>query len=489
MTQTAQTSLPSADVPLFVDLDGTLIRTDVAEEMLVRGMRSAKAMRQALAAYRADGLGGLKRALSREVGFRADLLPYDPHVMDYIRTARAAGRQVILATAADRDVAEEVAAYTGLFDAILASDPGSNLKGEAKLAAIRAMAGNGPFEYLGDSTADLPIWQAAPWRGFARIPQAAQALATPDHTTLRPGTRPAMLPALRRAMRPHQWAKNVLVLAPLLFTHLYGDPVSILRALLAFAVFSICASSVYLLNDVLDIEADRAHPTKKTRPFAAGDLLPRHGVIGSVGLLAIALGLAFGVLGPAFGVTMLAYFGLTTAYSFVLKTYSTVDVVALALLYTLRIIAGAVALHTFPSPWLLTFSMFFFLSLAYLKRYIELSKATGTQRLAARNYWASDLTVVQTFGIANGALSLLTLAEYVTSAEVIARYETPGILWLMIPVMMFWTYRAWMWANRGMIGDDPVVFASKDRISRITGLVVLCIFIAARYLSIPWMTP
>lgn len=489
MMDSVDTHTRLSDVPLFVDLDGTLVRTDVAEEMLARGMRSPRAMARALAALRGSGLGGLKRALSKEVGFRADLLPYDPDVLAYIRAARQAGRLVVLATAADHEVAEEVAAYTGLFDQILASNPGRNLKGKAKLAAIQALSGDGPFEYLGDSNADLPIWQAAAYRGFARVPAAARAMATGDQVTLRPGPVPSVWRALRKAMRPHQWAKNVLVLAPLLFTHLYGDPLSVLHAVLAFGIFSICASSVYLVNDVLDIEADRAHETKRNRPFAAGHLRPRTGVVASFVLLGTALGLGFGVLGTAFGLALLTYVVLTTAYSFWLKIYSTVDVVALALLYTLRIVAGAVALGTFPSPWLLTFSMFFFLSLAYLKRYIELSKVKDTRGLPSRNYWATDLTVVQIFGISNGALSLLTLAEYVSSLDVIERYTTPGILWLIIPVMMFWTYRTWMWANRGKIGDDPVVFAIKDRISRITGLIVLVIFIAARYLNLEGLMP
>ncbi|MDF1802678.1 UbiA family prenyltransferase [Thalassovita sp.] len=488
MMNSVSTHTVPRHVPLFVDLDGTLVLTDVAEEMLARSARSVSAMTKGLGAYRADGLGGLKRSLFQEVGFRADLLPYNPQVMEYIHQARHAGREIILATAADREVAEEVAAFTDLFDRIIASDPGRNLKGKAKLEAIHDIVGDGPFEYLGDSKADLPIWTAASHRGFARIPNSAAALAAEkDFVTLTPGPAPSRLRALRKAMRPHQWSKNVLVLAPLLFTHLYGDPVSVLRALLGFAVFSICASAVYLINDVLDIEADRAHETKKARPFAAGLLLPRVGFGGALVLLVVALSLAFGVLGTGFGVVMLLYVALTTAYSFVLKAFSTVDVVALALLYTLRIIAGAVALKTFPSPWLLTFSMFFFLSLAYLKRYIELSKITGSRGLPSRNYWASDLTVVQTFGIANGALSLLTLAEYVSNNEVTQRYQTPGILWLSIPVMMFWTYRAWMWANRGKIGDDPVIFAMKDQISRLTGLVILAIFLLARYLNVDWM--
>ncbi|WP_323786434.1 UbiA family prenyltransferase [Thalassovita sp.] len=477
------------NVPLFVDMDGTLLRTDVAQELLVRSFKSPAAIMAVMSGAVKSGVTGVKRALADHVEFRADLLPYDPAVLAYVKAARRAGRRVVLATAADSKVAQDVAEFTGLFDDIIASVPGRNMKGAAKLAAIRDAAGQGGFEYLGDSAADLPIWQDADWRGFAHVPVQARALASGDAVTLLPVDKAAPRSALLRAMRPHQWTKNLLLFLPLLFAHLYTDPVSLMRAVLGFAAFSLCASAVYLINDMLDVDADRAHPTKCKRPFAAGQLRPRSGVFAALGLLLAGLVIAFALVGPLFGLVLVLYVALTKAYSFWLKAYSTIDVVVLSVLYTIRIVAGAAAILVVPSPWILTFSLFFFLSLAYMKRYIELARVTSAGRLPSRNYYAGDLNIVQTFGIANAALSLLTMAEYISSNDVQDRYQAPGLLWLMLPVMMFWTYRSWMWANRDKIGDDPVAFALKDRISRVSGLIVLAIVLLARNINLDWMLP
>ena len=479
-------SAPTSALPLYVDLDHTLVRTDVAQEMLIRSAKSPVALWRALKATLQQGFSGLKSALAQEVPLRADLLPYNEAVLDHIAAARAAGRPVILATAADQHVAEAVAAHLGVFDEIIASSPGSNLKGAAKLVAIQAHCDNGPFEYLGDSQADMPIWQAATARGFAKAPKEAQHWL--DEATLQPTATGSTARALLKAMRPHQWAKNALLFLPLIFAHLYIDSASLMAAALGFLAFSLCASAVYLLNDLLDVDSDRAHATKCNRPFAAGTLRPLTGLAASTGLFALAL--IFGALiGPLFLAILITYVTLTKAYSLWLKQYSTIDVVVLALLYTVRIIAGAAAIMVMPSPWLLTFSLFFFLSLAYMKRYIELSRLIAAmpqvdERLPARNYYSGDITVVQTFGIANGALSLLTLAEYVNSDTVKERYLTPEFLWLLLPVMMFWTYRSWMWANRDQIGDDPVVFALRDQISRISVAAMLAIVLLARYVDL-----
>ncbi|WP_108815521.1 UbiA family prenyltransferase [Loktanella sp. Alg231-35] len=478
----------SQDVPLFVDLDGTLLKTDLAEEMLARGFRSATALFAAFKAFLATGLGGLKRSLVENVGFTAELLPYNQSVRDYIAQAKSDGRHVVLMTAADEIAAQEIADFSGGFDEVIGSAPDRNLKGQRKLQAIKEIVGNGPFEYLGDSQADIPIWEAATYRGFAKVPAAAKALAAQDsHVTLTPEPSKSKLRSLIKAMRPHQWAKNALVLAPLLFAHDYDDPVNLLRSAMAFAVFSICASSVYLFNDVLDIEADRAHPTKSRRPFAAGELSPRFGFATSAVLLVLSFLFAFGTLGPAFGAVMVLYFAMTTAYSLFLKSYSTIDVVVLSLLYTVRILAGSAALLFYPSSWLLIFSLFFFLSLAYLKRYTELLKAKGTDSLPSRNYWKEDLSIVQTFGITSGGLSLLTMAQYIQNEAISGVYRTPALLWAIIPLMMFWIYRAWMWASRGKLGDDPVVFAITDRISQISGVIIVGIILLAYRLDLHWM--
>ncbi len=478
----------SNEVPLFVDLDGTLLKTDLAEEMLVRGIRSIDSLFGAFKAYCTTGLGGLKRSLVEAVGFTPAFLPYKQSVRDYVRQAKTDGRRVILMTAADQIAAQQIADFIGDFDEVIGSTPRHNLKGQRKLQAIKEIVGDGQFEYIGDSRADIPIWEAATYRGFAHIPGAAKELAAQSsQVTLLPELSKSKLRSLIKAMRPYQWSKNVLVLAPLLFAHEYDDPVNLARSVQAFTIFSICASSAYLFNDVLDLEADRAHPTKSLRPFAAGDLSPRFGLAASLVLLVLSFLFAFGSMGPAFGAVTVLYFLMTTTYSLVLKSFSTIDVVVLSLLYTVRILAGSAALLFYPSSWLLIFSLFFFLSLAYLKRYTELLKAKGSENLPSRNYWKEDLSIVQTFGITSGGLSLLTMAQYIQNEAARGVYKTPLLLWAIIPLMMFWIYRAWMWASRGKLGDDPIIFAATDRVSLISGVIIVGIILLAYRFNLHWI--
>jgi 4-hydroxybenzoate polyprenyltransferase len=475
--------------PLYIDLDGTLIRTDLAQEMLVRGMADPVHIPGILRIMFGAGRSHLKRHLAERVDFAADRLPYVEEVVRYATEARAMGRRVVLATAADRIAAEKVAAHLGVFDAILASEPGHNLKSDAKLAAIRDHAG-GPFEYIGNSTADVPIWRDAARRGFVNAPRSAlAALGDPALRSLQIEDRKPFWRAALKAMRPHQWAKNALVLLPLLLSHGYGDAGLVLISLLAFLAFSLCASGIYVINDLVDIEADRAHPRKCRRPFAAGTLSPLAGVGLATGLVAIGAVGGMGLAGPGFGAMLLLYVALTCAYSFYLKQYSTIDVVVLALLYTMRIVAGAVAIGAPLSPWLLNFSFFFFLSLAYLKRYIELSKAKVPGRIASRNYDTSEADFLGSFGIANGGMAILTLALYLNSDVVVQTYAGPELLWLICPLMSFWIYRTWLWARRGRIDDDPVLYALKDPVSRLTILLTAALVVAGRYIPLEGLFP
>lgn len=476
---------PGADTPLYVDLDGTLIRTDAAQELLIESLKTPSRWTGILRAARQDGRSGIKHALWDEAGFRPELLPYNDDVLSYLRQAREQGRRVILATAADRRVAEAVSAHLALFDGILASEPGNNLKGAAKLEVIRADAGGEPFEYLGDSRADIPIWEAAGWAGFVAPSGAVEEARrrSGDRVTLVSEGNGSLVRGLWKAMRPHQWSKNVLVFVPLLLSHQYGHAGMLLAALMAFVCVSILASSVYLANDLVDIEADRRHRTKRNRPFASGAVLPVEGAGAALGLATLALLLAFATLPPKFGAILLVYLAMTTAYSFVLKRFSTIDTIVLGMLYTLRIVAGAAACGIAVSSWLLTFSLFFFVSLAYLKRAIELERVEEATKLPSRNYWGAELSTVRAFGIANAAAAMLTLAQYMSSATASQTYGAADLLWLVLPLMMFWIYRTWMWACRGKIGDDPVIFAVTDRISQLTLATTVLLVVAARYLT------
>ena len=489
MSSIVSNTSTSRGLDLFVDLDGTLIAADIAQESLARATRVHGGMKASVKGFFSDELSGLKRSLSEVAPPDIASLPYRDDVLNYIRAAKAEGRRVFLATATDEHVAEQIAEHLDMFDGVIASTPGQNLKGKEKLRAIQSIAPDG-FEYLGDSKADLPIWDAATKSGYVVPSRAAQRHRDRNsaNATLQVTRTMSPAKALFKAMRPHQWAKNALVFVPVLFAHQYTEPAIVLAAVLAFVCFSLCASGVYLLNDIVDIQADRQHATKKNRPFAAGHLSIRRGLLAAAALLVGSTVAAFAFVNPLFGVVMIGYAALTTAYTFVLKSYSTVDVIALSLLYTVRILAGSAATMLAPSPWLLSFSVFFFLSLAYMKRYIELDKMNAVdadEKLPSRNYYASELQLVLAFGIANGALSILTLAQYLNTEAMTVHYSAAFLLWLIVPVMMYWIYRAWTWASRGKIGDDPVLFAVKDRMSRLCVGIVLLIMGAARLLDIP----
>ncbi|MEQ5872681.1 UbiA family prenyltransferase [Sagittula sp. NFXS13] len=483
----AASAAPEAALPLYVDLDGTLVRTDVAQELLLSALKTPRGLGALISVGPSLNAAQIKRVASENAPVQADLLPYRDAVVAYARAARAEGRRVVLATAADVLVAKAVVAHLGCFDAVLASTPERNLKGQIKLEAIKADCAGGPFEYLGDSPADLPIWRAAAVRGFVNPQGSARSMAqdTSGQTSLQIEDARPIWRCIRKAMRPHQWLKNTLLFLPLFFAHTYDDLAVLGHAVLAFVAFSLLTSGTYLVNDLFDIDADRRHPKKRNRPFAAGDVSPLAGSLVALGLIVTAMVLAFGATSTAFGFVLISYLVLTMIYTFALKNYSTIDVVILGLLFTIRIVAGASATGILVSAWLLTFSLFFFTSLAYLKRSIELMKVSEETKLPSRNYWGQELSIVQSFGITTAALSLLTLAQYITSDRVQASYPGKDLLWLVIPLLMFWTYRIWMWASRGKVEDDPVLFALKDRISQITILLMMVVVVAARQFTIP----
>ena len=360
------------------------------------------------------------------------------------------------------------------------------MKGKNKLSAIRQYGGaNEGFEYIGDAKADYPIWQAADRCGFVNPPDKPEAIVDrPDSVSLHIEHKVDTIKTLLKAMRPHQWAKNLLICVPLFFSHDYGDMSAVIAVLLTFIAFSFCASGIYLINDLLDIEADRQHETKCTRPFAAGSLTPTTGVFASLLLVGVALGICVLWLNVNTLFLLLVYFLITNLYSFYLKHYSTIDVITLASLYSLRVIIGAAAISVPLSPWLLNFSIFFFLSLAYMKRYIELSQLKRQGKVCVRGYTVDDQDVVLMTGLVNAGVAVFILTLYLNSVNVVATYKSPMVLWLVCPLMLFWIYRAWMWAKRDKINDDPVVFAIKDRISLITALITGFLVIFSRYVHI-----
>lgn len=471
-------------MPVYVDMDGTLVKTDIAQELMLQCFKKTSLFAQLLS-LSFSGRSNIKRFLAVNTEFAAERLPYNQELITYLKEQKTQGRKIILATASDKLIAEEVANHLGLFDSILASEPGNNLKGTNKLKAIQADSAEFGFEYIGDSKADYPIWKAADKSGFVNVSTKPE-LIVPDTNkhSIHLNDSNSSLAAFIKAIRPHQWAKNLLVFLPLFFAHIYSDAAALFAAGLTFLVFSLCASGIYLINDLLDIESDRAHSSKKKRPFAAATLRPVTGVMASFFLIALSLVACFLLLNIKVFLVLVIYMAITNLYSFYLKNYSTIDVITLTVLYTIRIVAGAMAVDVVLSPWLFNFSLFFFLSLAYMKRYIEVARYAREGRLSGRNYNADETNIIMMMGIVNGGIAIFTLTMYLNDSFVLATYLSPHLLWLICPLLLFWIYRAWMWAKRDKIDDDPVVFAIKDRVSLITAMLVALLFVVSKYFDL-----
>jgi 4-hydroxybenzoate polyprenyltransferase len=462
-----------------VDLDHTLVRGDWAVEALLKVVRlGVMAWLGAFLALR-RGPAAAKTWLARHIAVNPGALSLREEVVAVMDEARRAGRPVVLATAAHWRVARHVAALAGPFDAVLASGRRRNLKGATKLAGIREEVGDA-FDYIGDSSADRPIWRAA---------RIAYTVGVTPHVAHQQRLAPASssLHALIRAMRPHQWAKNVLVFVPLVTSGAAADPAQIARALICFACLSLIASSVYLVNDMLDIDADRAHPTKRNRPLASGALSVPLAVAAAVAGAVAGLGLGGWLLGWSGFAALAAYWLLTLFYSLRLKAAMIADVLTLACLYSLRIAAGAAAIHVWVSFWLLLFSIFLFLSLGYLKRYVELraSARADHELLSGRGYTGSDEAIVAMNGVAAGMVSVLVLALFAEAMGRTGTYASPPLLWLLPLPLLYWLNRIWMMGRRGEVDSDPVAFALTDRKSVVVALLLGGIVVLAKFLPLP----
>ncbi len=467
-----------APLPLVVDLDGTLIRSDMLLDGVVHGLSTQPLPTlRTLMKVRHRGKAGIKADMAALAPLDVATLPYDARVLAHIRQARQDGRPVILATAADQGLAQAVADHLGLFDRVLASDGQQNLSAEAKATVIQQQVGAGGFEYLGNSRADLPVWRHSS-RAIAVNPTISRPKIEAQGITLE-AYWPREVPlwcAILRSMRLHQWAKNVLVFVPLILSHNLLNVTAIVQSLLAFLAVSFMASAVYIANDALDVQADRHHHRKRNRMIAAGHLpLPLAAQV-AAGLVTLSLMVALALLPLGFLAVLLGYLLLTTAYSLALKRIEILDVLSLAGLFTVRVAAGSLATGIAISEWLASFSMFFFLSLAFLKRYIEVwakfhdGKARG-EKVPGRGYQVGDEPVLITAGMASGYVSVLILALYISSPEVRQLYDWPMVLWGVPIVLLYWLSRTWHIAHRGEIHDDPVVYALTDRSSQ--GLILL----------------
>ena len=473
---------PSAALrPLCVDLDGSLVKSDTLVDSLLALLRTHPALAFRLPGRLLQGKAAFKQFVTESVALDAAHLPYNRTLLQFLREQHARGRDLYLATGADVHLARRVADHLGIFTAVLASDGSTNLTGNAKLDSLRRRLGSVPFDYIGNDTPDLPL-----------LAHATEAMVANPSLGLRMGLkargirsarsfldRKPFLQSILKAARLQQWAKNLLIFVPLLLSHAVTAG-KLLTALAAFLCFSLTASSAYIVNDLLDIEADRRHPQKRLRPFAAGDL---QGVAGAlIAAVLLCLGLVGAQLLPAsFSAWLIVYLATTLAYSLYLKRIALVDVLALSGLYILRLLAGSAATLTVISHWLAGFSMFLFLSLAIVKRFAELEnlRATNSVPKNGRGYLVTDLEQLRSFGTASAYAAVVVFAIYITGPDVIKLYRTPQLLLLSLPLMILWLNRVWLLASRGELDEDPVAFALTDRMSQLIGLAVVAIALLA----------
>jgi 4-hydroxybenzoate polyprenyltransferase/phosphoserine phosphatase len=470
-----------AERPLCVDLDGTLVKSDtLVDSLMVLARRQPTAVLRA-PLWAMQGKAYLKSQVTSRVALDVENLPYNRPLMDYLKEQHAAGRKIYLATGADGVLARRIANYLGIFDGIMASDGAVNLIGKNKLEYLKQRFAGDGFDYVGNASPDLPLLQGAR-QAMVANPHfgLSQALRRRNVPVSRTFIDQARLPsALAKALRVHQWAKNVLVFLPMLLAHSLHIQ-SFLLAVAAFFCFSFTASATYILNDLLDLEHDRVHLKKRKRAFAAGDLPVSAGLGISFSLLTIAL-IAAIYLPRAFLLYLLLYLVTTLAYSFSLKRVVLVDVVVLSSLYTIRMLAGAAATWTAVSPWLAAFSIFLFLSLAMVKRFSELEnlRARGANPTNARGYLLSDIEQLRSFGTSSAYASIVIFALYINGKDVAALYQHPYRMWLVTPLLILWLSRVWLLASRGLLDEDPVVFALTDRMSLLLGVGVALIAYSA----------
>jgi 4-hydroxybenzoate polyprenyltransferase/phosphoglycolate phosphatase-like HAD superfamily hydrolase len=467
--------------PLCVDLDGTLVKSDTLVDSLLVMVRTHSLDLIKIPGWIAQGKAALKAHVAERVTLDVAHLPYNKPLIAYLEQQHGRGRKLYLATGADTTLAVKVAQHTGLFEGVLASDGKTNLTGSNKLESFQKHFPTTGFDYIGNARPDITLLAAA---GEAMVANPDGALTSAIRAgrfkvARRFDDRASLARTLRKALRLHQWAKNALIFLPLILAHTLAGP-RLVDAVVAFLCFSLCASATYILNDLLDIEADRRHPRKRYRPFASGDLSAKSGVLISAGFLLVsfvaALALPSGFLGY-----LALYLVSTLSYSFYFKRIVLIDVLLLSGLYTIRLLAGADAEQVTISPWLAGFSVFLFLSLAMVKRFSEMQnlRTAGTAPSNGRGYLTADIEQLRAFGTSAAYAAVVVFSFYISSLAGSKLYQHPQRLWLITPLMIFWLSRVWLLASRGELDEDPVIFAVTDKPSLMIGVAVVAIALFA----------
>lgn len=484
----AETTPDVRPPPLCVDLDGTLLKTDTLWETAILQWKAHPWKVLLFPLWLLRGRAFLKRKLAEGVQLDCASLPFTPELLERLKREQATGRDLVLVSACDRAVGSQIASHLGLFSEIITSDGETNLKGDAKARRLVERFGERGFDYAGNESADLPIWAVARERIAVNAPARLERQLARDPAPLtRLATRRPLLRPLLRALRCHQWSKNVLVFVPLITAHAYGNPAAVAGAVAMFVAWCLVASGIYVTNDLMDLEADRRHPTKCRRPFASGDLP----LLAGLGLGPLLLLLGCGVaaaISPAAALAVISYVAFSTAYSYHLKKRSLVDVFALAFLFTIRVVGGGVASGYPVTMWLLAFTSFLFLGLAFLKRCSELVRiqSLGRRHMGSRGYGVADLVVLQMFGIASSFVAIVVFALYVNSTVAETQYVWPGALWAVAPCLLMWQCRLWLATARGEMHDDPIVYSMRDWFSWTMGACVLGAYAVATLGRTPW---
>lgn len=469
------------EAPLCVDLDGTLVNTDLLLETGISAIKTSWKNIFRLPAWVLSGKATVKSGLAITSFVDPRTLPYNQKLLEYLRGERERGREIILATASDRRIAEEIAHHLGLFDDVMASDGITNLKGEAKAVALVDRYGERGFSYAGNDRSDLPVWRRSKSAVLANTKRSVSR-AVADMVPIEQvfDDRASIFYELVREARPLQWLKNILVFIAPIAGHMILDPTVFFHTFVTFLAFCAAASAIYFFNDLLDLEADRRHPRKRRRPFASGRLPLPFGLAGPVLIFfAMAIG---SIVSLEIVLIVSAYIVLSLLYSNYFKTKPLADVFCLALLYTIRLVAGGIASTSGVSIWLLNFSGFLFLSLGLLKRYAEyFDQSSGESgfKSSRRGYTENDSLLIIIMGVGSSFISALVFGLYVSSAEVKLAYRNPSLMWGAVPLILFWQCRLWLATVRGYMHDDPIIYAATDKISYIVMSFVFLIYLLA----------
>lgn len=464
---------------LYVDLDGTVIKTDLLFESLLLLLKKNVFMLFMVPLWLLKGRANLKHQIATRVELPVALLPLNPEFHSYLENEVERGRNIVLISASSQILVRKVSEHLGLFIDAMGSDPDHNLKARNKVTRILQLDPAGEFLYAGNSTADVPVWAECTEAILVNC-QSSLASQVPHENVQHFDAPQSTVRKFCQAMRPHQWLKNALIFLPLILSHQVNDLDLLLQACIAFLSFSLVASSVYLLNDMLDLNSDRQHPTKQSRPFAAGDLSLAYGLLGTPLLLVFGFGVAL-LLPAAFLPVLLGYWLLTTLYSLLLKGLYLIDVLTLAALYTWRIVAGSAAIAVTTTNYLLAFSFFLFLGLAMVKRYTEFLnlRSEGKTTVQGRGYDVAQLRTLAAIGVASSLIAVAVFAFYINAPATTQLYSSPIVLWAICPLMVYLLWRIWSLARKGKLDEDPVLFAITDRRSQfIAALCGLLIWLA-----------